>query len=83
MRDRASVHPKTITEFSEGKLEGADGRRLPKRGGASSRITALRVDERVWEVAWKLSGKRLSLIEVLGSEEVIIHNSPNWRERRS
>lgn len=69
VREDVSVHPKTITEFSEKPKSSR------KRGSnKSSKITKVTVDPRIWETALKLAEGDALRIKVIHETEVIVLN---------
>lgn len=43
-------------------------------------INTMKIDERVWEKAYELSGGKLSRLEAKSETEMIVHNNSNWRK---
>jgi hypothetical protein len=78
VRKRASVHPKTVTKVSKGHHTKAKPKRKPARKHPKLEVH-IKVDPRVWEKALELCEGEPSRIEVISSEEVIVHNS-GWRK---
>ena len=79
IQNSATVHPKTVTEFSEGQHSPIYRYKTRRQKTDSFYI---KVDERVWKVVLKLSGGDVRRCQVVNSQEVIIHNNPNWRQYR-
>lgn len=72
----ASVHPQTVTEFSESPT------RRRRRGNARSVSSDLRrtvVHPQVWAQALALCGGHPNRIEILDESNVYIHNDTGWR----
>jgi hypothetical protein len=76
IQTEASVHPKTLTEFSQGhhKRTRSYGRRREQ-----VTTTTTRVDPRVWKIALERCDGDPRRIEVVSETHVEIHNDPDWR----
>lgn len=72
----ASVHPATVTAYSEGE------RRFPRPRlvhGHSSPVTTTIVHPDLWAYALAVTGGDCSRIEVHGCLSITIHNTGRWR----
>lgn len=78
VRKSASVHPKTVTEFSEGQHT----RRRKSGSRTTTDLVTVKIDDRVVQAAKELSAGDLSRIQWLpGENAAIIHNSSDWKKR--
>lgn len=78
VRKSASVHHKTVTEFSEGQHPRR--RKTSKR--TQSDMVTVKIDDRVVQAAKELSAGELSRIQWLPSENAaIVHNNTDWKKR--
>ena len=80
----ASIHPRTVTEMSKAapskqrrKSSGTPRKRSPIKLVSFDQITHAEVRK----TARKLSKNNIRLVEILGGENVIIHNHPNWKKK--
>lgn len=72
----ASVHPQTITEFSE---QPTRRRRSGNARSATSDLRRTLVNPKLWREALALCGGHPNRIEILGESSVYIHNDTDWR----
>lgn len=70
VRDTARLHHKTVSEA------GKHVKKKPRKKATKTKKYSVAVDPRVWEVAKKLAKGNNRRIQVVNSEEVIVHNHP-------
>lgn len=81
--EQASVHPQTLTAYSEGRI--APLRPRPRRSAGTEHTTLdtyIKVHPQVWRIALDLSDNEPWRIEILSETEVMVHNNDQWRNRR-
>lgn len=71
-RECARLHPQTVTNWTEHR------KKVLRIKGKSSRITALRVDPRIWGTALELAEGNPRRLQVIDETTVIVHNNPRY-----
>lgn len=80
VRDRASLDERTVQKVARGDVT-PQRRTRRAAGNRSSRVTTVRLDDRVWAVL-KQQGTDLRCVQVVAPTEVIVWNHPApWPER--
>lgn len=75
VRERATVHPATVTKVSRGTVQRRKrARQVPVQ--RAPRLTRADVHPEVWATALGLAGGRASHLEVVSPTEVLVHNQP-------
>jgi hypothetical protein len=78
----ATVHPATVTEYSEGGHRRGRRAELGKRRPYSTTAETIQVHPEVWKIALARCAGDPRRIEVISATEVEIHNDPDWRSQR-
>jgi hypothetical protein len=68
VRDTAKLHPKTVSNHKQ------HTKKKPKKPATRVLTTSVKVDPRVWKVARKVAKGDNHRIQIISSEEVIVHN---------
>lgn len=76
LQSMASVHEHTVIHCEE---HLAKPRRRPRKPANRVQVNQLKVDPRIWKKALELSKGNPRRIEVLASDSVVVHNSPDWK----
>ena len=79
--EQASVHPKTVTALSEGKVSPL--KKQARRVGYEPRDPSweLKVHPKVWSVAMLACGGDAKRIQIVSETEVVVWNNADWRSR--
>lgn len=76
----ATVHEKTVKK-AQAIIDAQDAKVYSIRSGHQRRsvVHKVKVDPRVWQTALRLAGGNATLLTVVHSTEVIVHNHPQRR----
>jgi len=78
--EQASIHPRTVTEFSQGDIVGPKRERVRSSRSVADN-TYVKVHPEVWRLAVKAANNEPWRIEIISETEVYVHNNRDWRSR--